>query len=144
MDKAEFFTAAMNNDHKTIRKFIEEGFDINARDGDYELVTALHTASSMGHTDMVHLLLNHGANVNLGDCYGCTPLHRACECGHSDIVELLLKAGADPSIREIEDKDTAEQRAMRFSPSPAREEVLRLLKEHSQSAADTEGPEPGL
>jgi ankyrin repeat protein len=39
-----------------------------------------------GHVDVVRVLLNHGANVNIGEKYGYTPLHVAVWIWHVEVV----------------------------------------------------------
>ena len=144
--RTEFFEAAANNDLETIKKCIGKGYDINTQDSDDELVTALHVASRNGYTDMTRLLLEKGADVDLGDCYGHTPLFFACEHGHADVVRLLLEAGADPAIRETENNETPEERLRTSCRAPARERILRLLRKH-QTVPNNEGhvgPRPGM
>ena len=50
-------------------------------------------ASRHGHTHLVRLLLDHGADVNLPSRGGVGPLHLAARFGHSATVELLLDKG---------------------------------------------------
>ncbi|MEJ2111162.1 MAG: ankyrin repeat domain-containing protein [Acidobacteriota bacterium] len=57
--------------------------------------TALHTASRNGHTEIVKLLLEAGANVDATGNDDVTALHAASQNGHAEIVELLLEAGAN-------------------------------------------------
>lgn len=67
--------------------------------------TPLHMAVSapVADIEMVELLLNARANVNLCDAVGDTPLHQAVyasiDGSHKAVVELLLKAGADVSAK---------------------------------------------
>lgn len=61
--------------------------------------TALLEAVILGdggprHTEIVRLLVNAGANVNLPDRNGVTPLAHAVRSGQSAIVTLLRAAGA--------------------------------------------------
>ncbi|XP_078393866.1 uncharacterized protein LOC144677705 [Cetorhinus maximus] len=49
--------------------------------------------------DMVNLLLEHGANVNLQTYSGNTALHSSSGRGLMEIVKVLLKNGADSSIK---------------------------------------------
>ena len=57
---------------------------------------ALCLAARQGHTEMVKLFLDHGADVHtMGD----EPFQQAVMHGYSDIVECLLEAGADVHIQ---------------------------------------------
>ncbi|RAT97710.1 ankyrin repeat domain-containing protein [Brevibacillus sp. Leaf182] len=44
--------------------------------------------------EMIQLLIDHGADVNIPDSEGKTPLYRAKERGYHEIVQILQKAGA--------------------------------------------------
>ena len=61
--------------------------------------TLLATAALMGHTEVVALLLEHGADVNAKSRDGGTALHAAAFLGRAETVKLLLKKGADISLR---------------------------------------------
>ncbi|KAG1964051.1 kinase D-interacting substrate of 220 kDa B isoform X5 [Pimephales promelas] len=52
-------------------------------------------AAGRGHSEIVKLLLEHGAKVNCSDKYGTTPLIWAARKGHYDCVMHLLENGAD-------------------------------------------------
>ncbi|KAH7322527.1 ankyrin repeat-containing domain protein [Stachybotrys elegans] len=62
----------------------------------------LHQAVACGHTDIVRLLIKHGAGVNDWSREGATPLHFALGYSYTQrriypaIVKALLDAGADP------------------------------------------------
>lgn len=60
----------------------------------------LHWPAHNGYTEIVALLLEHGADPNAHEIswIGGTPLHWASE-RHADILEMLFAAGADPNAR---------------------------------------------
>ena len=66
--------------------------------------SALHIAASRGADDLVHLLLQQGANPNVQDCNGNTPLHLAACTHHIRVVTLLLRFGADVKKVDIAGK----------------------------------------
>jgi len=48
-----------------------------------------------GHTEIVTLLLNQGADVNIRDRKGETPLMRTAAEGQLGLVTMLIEKGAD-------------------------------------------------
>src|SRR4029078_2092021 len=58
----------------------------------------LSGATSKGHTHIVRLLLEHGADPNAKEavCQGGYALHEAAWQGFTEIAELLLEKGAIP------------------------------------------------
>jgi ankyrin repeat protein/tetratricopeptide (TPR) repeat protein len=58
----------------------------------------LHWAVMLGQTEIVKLLIRHGADVNAAKD-DMTPLHDAAHGGHREIARVLLAAGADPYAR---------------------------------------------
>lgn len=87
-------------------------------ESEYALISA--TSSDFSSLDMVRVLLEYGADVNVADACGRTPLHNACaglcvdESGFADksdeailglseideAIDLLLSAGADISAED--------------------------------------------
>ena len=94
------------------------------------LVSPIVLASALGYTDIVELLINNGADVNLTINNGFTPLHYAAGWGNLDTVQLLVKRGA------ILDKDND------FGDTPlllaAQEQQMEAVKILAISGADIE------
>lgn len=59
-------------------------------------ILAVH--AHLGHVEMVALLLEMGAPVEMTTDSGMTPLCLAAAAGHTDIVSLLCKKGAKVSV----------------------------------------------
>lgn len=51
-----------------------------------------------GHTEVIRLLLNRGAGINLTTAEGNAPLHLASEQGHLPVVQLLMNSGPDINL----------------------------------------------
>ena len=67
--------------------------------------TPLYIAASWGSVDhvlTVDVLLQYGANINLGNYFGNTPLYVAASWGNPDMVSFLLMYNADVNKRNKE------------------------------------------
>ena len=70
--------------------------------------TLLHLASENNDTELMELLVKHGADVNSRDAEGFTPLHIAAIHGKMQIVKKLLDLGADDNLTTLDGKDAAD------------------------------------
>lgn len=64
-----------------------------------EGVTPLHISSGQGRIDVMQMLIDYGAQVDVQDFDGDTPLHEACLGKRHEAVKFLLHAGANPQIQ---------------------------------------------
>jgi len=88
--------AAKRADWDAVRTLLQQGPDVDARQGDGS--TALHWASYWDHRETAALLIRAGSEVNATNDLGVTPLWAACENGSPAMAETLLAAGADPNL----------------------------------------------
>ena len=95
----DILQAASNGDAEAL----EASLDAEGSVDPTILERPLFFAAQSGHTDIVAILLEHGADANTMLDFG-SPLQKAARGNHKKTVELLLKAGADPSA-QAGDKD---------------------------------------
>ena len=73
--------------------------DVNHRDEANE--TALYCAARNSHTtDMVRVLIDAGADIDIDNSDGRWPLHNACISGALDNVKMLVRAGAGVCVTD--------------------------------------------
>ncbi len=99
---------------------------IGARDADGS--TPLHCATWKGQKEVVEVLLQHKADVNIhnnNDHWGTTPLHAAAHGNQKAIAELLIAHGADVNAINLNGRTPlAETEFHKATP------VAKLLKQH--------------
>ncbi|MEM2677506.1 MAG: ankyrin repeat domain-containing protein, partial [Thermofilaceae archaeon] len=72
---SELHKAAEEGDLQRVKKLVENGANVNAKD-EYGS-TPLYLAVLNGHLELARFLVEKGANVNAKDIVGWTPLHIA-------------------------------------------------------------------
>jgi ankyrin repeat protein len=80
---------------EVVEALIRNGVSVNAPDRHGQ--TPMLIAARNGKTDLVRLLYEHGAAVDVGNSEraGRRPLYWASEEGHINVVRLLIELGAD-------------------------------------------------
>lgn len=81
--------AVMIDNIESAKILIDFGVQVTASSGD-----PINYVSS---SEMVHLLVEHGAQINRTEGYS-TPLYWAADSGNIEAVKALLELGADPTI----------------------------------------------
>jgi len=94
---SNLMSAVSNNDVEGTRFFAKAG-SIIVNQKNKGGATALHIVSREGNLDIVKILIDSGANLNLADNEGYTPLMRASLSANYDVFDYLLKNGAKPEI----------------------------------------------
>ena len=98
--------------------------------------TALFLAAAEGHTEAMHLLLEHNADPDLqGYKDGDTALMMAASSGNHEAVRAMLHAGADVEIQNS-NGHTALHMAELDNKMHHRDDSARLLREHAVERVD--------
>lgn len=100
--EAALVEAVKLGDVETARRLLKAGVNPNGRD--YWQDSALLRAVEADHFELVTLLLEQGAEINVNG-RGFTPLGLAVKNNNLPMVRLLLRAGADPD-RKNDDGNT--------------------------------------
>ncbi|CAG9860777.1 unnamed protein product [Phyllotreta striolata] len=102
--------------------------------------TPLHVAAALGDAEIMKLLLQHGAAVNVkyGPCK-MTPLHLAAEDGDAECLGMLLDAGAHIGMKNDKRQTPLHLAAL----SQSSETVALLLRKGADpNAEDSDGRTP--
>ena len=95
--------AAQYNRLTILRRLVEAGANINARDRDW--VSDLQRSAAHGHKEVVSFFISVDADL-ASKCWGMqTALDWAVRAGNYEIAGLLVKAGADTDIEKATGKD---------------------------------------
>ncbi|KAL4869442.1 ankyrin repeat-containing domain protein [Aspergillus spectabilis] len=101
--------------------------------------TMLSCAASGGQTEVVEVLLRHGASVHSGDGTVGTPISWAAHHGYENVVDILLAHGAD-----VDAKDGVGATALSLAAEAGYEVVVQRLLEAGADlwTADSDGKTP--
>ena len=86
---------------KVVGTLLNLGAEINTEHDDNRIPSALESAASLGHHDIVCMLVHHtpGAPINKLNFMGKTPLFYASSRGHEQVVDTLLMANAEVNAK---------------------------------------------
>ncbi|HLG56418.1 MAG TPA: ankyrin repeat domain-containing protein [Vicinamibacterales bacterium] len=96
-------TCASSGSADAVRRLIARGADVNAKEPSQNQ-DALMWAAAERHPDVVHLLVEAGANPQAHTKKGFTALHFAAREGDFESVRQLLAAGVNVNIRSRPDE----------------------------------------
>ena len=129
-------TAAHSGDIDRVRELLTQNPSLANRPSEYVTYypgagTPLRNAAGRGHTEIVKLLLEHGADPNLPE-EGIAPkghaLYSAVYNGHHEVAKLLLERGAYPSPPVESSAD-----ALSIAISNKDEKMIDLLCSHGSA-----------
>lgn len=120
---------------RMLRLLLENGAPIDGLNEDG--VTYLQVAIENGDEDIVQLLIERGANVNVTDEYGATPL---MQVESLDLMRLLIERGANVNAADKEGQ-TALHRVV-FEPGKFELAELLIAQGANVNARDNDGYTP--
>jgi ankyrin repeat protein len=97
------WTYCQNGNFEYVQRLINQGVDINRRDGTRTGRTPLYVASKFGHVDIVRLLISYGSDINVQTLdERSSPLHiKAPNIPLRSIFYAMLKKGKVNVVREL-------------------------------------------
>ena len=116
-----FFESISEGDYERVHRILKMEFDVNCKDDGG--CCPLHFAAE-GEKELIILLLENGAHVNVINIAGETPLMNAIKFGDSECVKLLLQAGGD-----VHAKDGAGRDLMYYAEASNSSATVALISE---------------
>lgn len=89
--------AIKSNHPGIVERMVRIGANVNEMSA-FSRTSALHTASCFSTAEVVHKMIDLGANVHAKDADGMTPLHKACIYNRPLIVFALIQRGANVNV----------------------------------------------
>ena len=98
---------------------IEAGADVNEAATNATKVAVIHSAAAAANLEIVRLLIEKGAHVNVAQEGGFTPLHEAAAQGNRALAELLIGAGANLAAKTTDGQTATDHADARKHPETA-------------------------
>ncbi|KPP79869.1 ankyrin repeat domain-containing protein 66-like [Scleropages formosus] len=97
--------------------------NVNEKDFKWDCRTPLHWAAARGQTEMVRILIEHGARPCLRNNSGWTPAHFAAESGRLEVLHLLHSLHAP-----LHKEDCCGDKPVRIAEIYGHKECVNFLK----------------
>lgn len=121
----DLIRAAKRNDPAEVKRLIEQGGDVNAKDSIQD--SAFLYAGAEGFNDVLRLTLAAGADVRSVNRFGGTALIPACEHGHVETIRILLAAGVPVNHVNRLGWTGMQEAILLNTGGPRQQEAVRLL-----------------
>jgi hypothetical protein len=132
---ARLLEATKNGQMNGIKRSLDQGADIDARDSNTD--TALILAASSGNAEIIKLLITMGADINAKNKNGDTALILAASKGLTEGVKILIDKGADPGTKRNDGKT-----ALMMAQANKHKGVVDLLEPKKEINDSPPPPQP--
>jgi uncharacterized protein len=102
--------AAFFGHEEIARELLARGAEVNPVSRNALGVQPINSAAAGGHTGIVRILLDHGADPNAPLEGGFTPIHAAAQNGNDELYALLVERGAEESAATEDGRTVADFR----------------------------------
>jgi ankyrin repeat protein len=134
-------SAVKNNDADRIKLLMYANVDPNEKND--EGFTPLVLAAEKVLPEVIRLMLQHGAKVNMPSKYNVTPLIAAAAANRLAVVKLLLEYGADPNMKD-DFAMTALMHAVKNKNHTVVSALTEVMHKSGIDAADKDNISPAL
>ncbi|KAF3288586.1 hypothetical protein TWF970_005649 [Orbilia oligospora] len=117
--------AVYKRDAGSVKLLVENGAICTNDPIDLHGRTLLHQAVQITSTEIIQLLIDHGASVDIQDDNHRTPLFLAAGEGKKEVVELMLRNGAS-----IDSRDINGNTVLFFAIFRGNQEMIQFLLDH--------------
>ncbi|MEQ2281298.1 hypothetical protein AMECASPLE_028835 [Ameca splendens] len=120
----ELHQAAAARDYEKVKEILtQQRCCPNQKDIDWSNKTPLHWAADTGDTEIIRILIQHGARPCLRTEHGWTPAHFAAESGRLEVLRLLHSLHAP-----IDKEDSCGDKPVRIAEIYGHQDCVRFLK----------------
>jgi len=132
----------LDGDLALVGKCIQDGVNVNATSKAALMNTPLHNACSRGNYDVIALLLDNGAKIEMQNITGETAIFLAVQNKFLKVVQLLIERGADLTTVDNHDNNLLHKAAMVDHPLICPIIELLIAKGVDSKAKNGNGKKP--